>query len=127
MRVWLGLLGAAISCAVIIPPAAADDGGDRGNPVIGRAIFVRDNCSTCHGGRAGGGFGPNLRDDRPDDDEIRDAVLNGRPHGMPPYRGLLNDAEVGHLVAYIRSLRRDIEPVFTHWWEVIANRPSRCC
>lgn len=124
MRVWLGLLGAVVSCAVMVPPAAADD---RGNPTIGRAIYVRDNCATCHGGRGGGGFGPNLRDNRPNDDDIRDAVVNGTPTGMPAYRGLLNDREVDHLVAYIRSLRDNAEPVFTDWWRVIANRVSRCC
>ena len=124
MRVWLGLLGAAISYAVMIPPAVADD---KGNAKIGRAIFVRDNCSICHGGRAGGGMGPNLRDDRPNDDDIEEAVLNGTRTGMPSYRGLLNDRQIEHLIAYIRSLGDDDEPVFTHWWEVIANRVSRCC
>lgn len=28
----------------------------------GRQLFVRFNCSGCHGGRAGGGMGPSLRD-----------------------------------------------------------------
>lgn len=123
MRALTGLLAAAASFVVTIPAAQARDG----NPVIGRAIFVRDNCVTCHGGRAGGGFGPNLRDDRPNDDTIRKVVLNGTPTGMPPYRGLLNQRDIVNIIAYIRSLRDNDEPVFTHWWEFIPDRPSRCC
>ena len=72
-------------------------------------------------------MGPNLRDNRPNDDDIKKAVLNGTPTGMPAYRGLLNDREVSHLIGYIRSLRDDDEPVFTNWWDYIADRVSRCC
>ena len=36
--------------------------GDRSSAGEGRQLFVRFNCSGCHGGRAGGGMGPSLRD-----------------------------------------------------------------
>lgn len=128
MRALLGLAGAATAFAMLVPTAAADD--DDGNPVIGRAIFVRDNCASCHGGLAGGAFGPNLRDDRPDEDDVRDAVLNGTRTGMPSYQGLLGERDIRNLSAYFDTLRRDNEPTFTHWWEVIPSRfpaQTRCC
>jgi hypothetical protein len=67
-------------------------------------------------------MGPNIRDDRPNDDRIADAVLNGRPTGMPSFRGLVGAQDVENLIAYIRSLRSNDEPVFTHWWELAPTR-----
>lgn len=129
MRALLGLAGATLAVAMLAPTAAAvsDDDGD---PVIGRAIYMRDNCYGCHGVTGAGGDGPNLRDNQPNDDEIRNAVLNGRPTGMESFRGLLNERDVQHLIAYIDSLRSDEEPTSTHWWEFIPSRfpdQVRCC
>jgi hypothetical protein len=67
-------------------------------------------------------MGPNIRDDRPNDNRITDAVLNGRPTGMPSFRGLVSAQDVENLIAYIRSLRSNEEPVFTHWWELAPTR-----
>lgn len=128
MRAWLGLAGAAVAFAVLAPTAAAGD--DDGNPVIGRAIFVRDNCASCHGQFGEGGMGPNLRNNQPNDDDIREAVLNGMPTGMPSFRGLLSERDVDHLIEYIDSMRSDAEPVFSNWWDVSPSRfpgQSRCC
>ena len=129
MRALLGLAGATVAFAMFAPAASAGD--DDGNPIIGRAIFVRDNCASCHGGLAGGGFGPNLRDDRPNDDEVRNAVLNGMPGGMPSYRGLLGRRDIEHLIEYFDTLRdEDEEPTFTNWQDFIPSRfpaQSRCC
>jgi len=128
MRAWLGLAGAAVAVAVLAPAASAGD--EDSNPVIGRAIFVRDNCASCHGQFGQGAMGPNLRNNQPNDDEIRNAVLNGMPTGMPPFRGLLDDRDVEHLIAYIDSMRSDEEPIFSNWWDFIPSRfpeQSRCC
>ncbi|MCY7398541.1 MAG: cytochrome c [Sphingomonas bacterium] len=130
MRALLGLAAACAAFVTLAPSGAALAGGDDGNPVIGRAIFVRDNCAGCHGTFGGGGMGPNLRDNQPNDDAVRNAVLNGMPTGMPSYRNLLNDNDVGHLVAYLDTLERDEEPVSTHWWEFIPSHfpdQVRCC
>lgn len=67
-------------------------------------------------------MGPNIRDDRPNDNRIADAVLNGRPTGMPSFRGLVSAQDIENLIAYIRSLRSNDEPVFTHWWELAPTR-----
>jgi len=82
--------------------------------VDGRKLFVAYNCVGCHGGRAGGGMGPSLRD--PDwiygdsDLEIYGSIVQGRAHGMPAWGLKLPDEQVWKLVAYIKSLRTDHEP-----------------
>jgi hypothetical protein len=41
---------------------------------------------------------------------------------MPAFRGLVGAQDVENLIAYIRSLRSNDEPVFTHWWELAPTR-----
>lgn len=132
MRAYLGLAAATAAFVTLAltstGPALA--GGDDGNPVVGRAIFMRDNCAGCHGTFAQGGMGPNLRNDSLNDDEVREVVLNGTYTGMPSFRGLLGNREIEHLHAYFDTLGDDDEPLSTHWWEVVPSRfpgQVRCC
>jgi cytochrome c oxidase cbb3-type subunit 3 len=82
----------------------------------GRQLFVRFNCSGCHGGRAGGGMGPSLRDVDwiygSDDAQIFSSIAEGRAHGMPSWESKLTDDEVWKIVTYIKSLRTkdEIDP-----------------
>jgi cytochrome c oxidase cbb3-type subunit III len=82
--------------------------------VEGRVLFVRMNCSGCHGGRAGGGMGPSLRDVDwiygSTDAQIFDSIAEGRAHGMPAWGTKLPEDQVWKLVAYIKSLRTPDEP-----------------
>jgi cytochrome c oxidase cbb3-type subunit 3 len=84
----------------------AKDGGARGE---GRALFVRFNCSGCHGGHAGGGMGPSLRDVDwlfgSTDAQIFSSIAEGRAHGMPSWGAMLNEDQIWKLVAYIKTLR----------------------
>jgi mono/diheme cytochrome c family protein len=100
--------------------AARDDDGDRNN---GRKVFLRENCYICHGGRAGGGMCPSLREDPPDESDVRHAVEDGTESGMPSYEGRVSRKEIEDLAAYFESLRSAREPIFTHWWE--PGVPSR--
>ena len=130
MRALLSWTVASAAFVTLASSGAALAGADDGNPVVGRAIFVRDNCYSCHGTFGGGGMGPNLRDDQPNGDAVRDAVLNGKPAGMPSFRGLLDDNDVAHLIEYLDTLESNDEPVSTHWWEVIPSHfpgQVRCC
>jgi cytochrome c oxidase cbb3-type subunit III len=80
----------------------------------GRQLFIRFNCSGCHGGRAGGGMGPSLRDvdwiygDR--DAQLFSSISEGRAHGMPSWQPRLTADQIWKLVTYIRSLRTRNEP-----------------
>ena len=80
----------------------------------GRELFVRMNCSGCHGGRAGGGMGPSLRDEDwlygNTDQQIFSTILEGRAHGMPSWGKKLTNDEAWKLVAYVKSLRTPNEP-----------------
>jgi len=80
----------------------------------GRELFVRMNCSGCHGGRAGGGMGPSLRDADwlygDAEAQIFSSIAEGRAHGMPSWASLLNDDQIWKLVAYIKALRTPHEP-----------------
>jgi cytochrome c oxidase cbb3-type subunit 3 len=88
--------------------------GDRTAIVEGRRLFIRFNCSGCHGGRAGGGMGPSLRDidwiygRRAA--QVFSSIAEGRAHGMPAWQPRLTADQVWKLVAYIHSLRTRNEP-----------------
>ena len=80
----------------------------------GRRLFVHYNCSGCHGGRAGGGMGPSLRDVDwlygGTAGNIFNSIAEGRAHGMPAWGVRLPDKEVWELTAYVQSLRTPAEP-----------------
>jgi cytochrome c oxidase cbb3-type subunit 3 len=80
----------------------------------GRTLFVHFNCVGCHGGRAGGGMGPSLRDVDwlygDTDAQIFNSIAEGRDQGMPAWGTKLNDDQIWKLVAYIKSLRTPDEP-----------------
>ena len=88
--------------------------GDQGAREQGRQLFVQMNCSGCHGGRAGGGMGPSLRD--PDwiygnsPSDIFSSIVQGRAHGMPAWGLRLPSDEIWKLVSYIQSLGTPQEP-----------------
>ena len=77
-------------------------------------MFVAFNCSGCHGGHAGGGMGPSLRDQdwiyggKPA--ELYGSIADGRAHGMPAWGTRLPPAVIWQLVSYIDSLRTPDEP-----------------
>lgn len=83
----------------------------------GQQLFVALNCAGCHS-NGGGGMGRPLRDAewrygwRPED--IRASILDGRPNGMPSFRGKITDEQTAQLVAYVRSMsgltRYDVTP-----------------
>ena len=88
-----------------------------GNPQAiaeGRRIFLQYNCVGCHGGRAGGGMGPNLRDSLwtygNSDTQIFADLVEGRPAGMPAWGGKLTEDQMWKLVAYIDALATPLEP-----------------
>jgi cytochrome c oxidase cbb3-type subunit 3 len=80
----------------------------------GRTLFVQYNCAGCHGGHAGGGMGPSLRDVvwiyGNSDAHIFDSIAEGRAHGMPAWGTKLPQEQIWKLVAYIQSLRTPQEP-----------------
>jgi cytochrome c oxidase cbb3-type subunit 3 len=83
----------------------------------GQRLYNWFNCVGCHA-NGGGGSGPPLIDDKwiygSDPAQIYSTIVEGRPRGMPSFRGRIPDSEVWKIVAYVRSLAaltpRDARP-----------------
>ena len=83
----------------------------------GKRLYEQMNCVGCHF-HGGGGIGPPLMDEKwiygSDPSQIFATVVEGRPNGMPSFRGKLNDDQVWKIAAYVRSLsgqvRKDVAP-----------------
>lgn len=73
----------------------------------GKRLFTWYNCAGCHA-NGGGGMGPALMDDQwiygSDPRNIFATIIEGRPNGMPSFRGRIPDYQVWQLVAYVQSL-----------------------
>lgn len=80
----------------------------------GRHLFLMYNCVGCHGGRAGGGMGPSLRDSAwiygSSDADLFGTITEGRPNGMPTWGGKIPEDQIWKLISYIRTLRTNAEP-----------------
>jgi cytochrome c oxidase cbb3-type subunit 3 len=73
----------------------------------GKRLYNWYNCVGCHS-HGGGGMGPPLMDDKwiygSDPEQIFSTIVEGRPNGMPSFRGKIPDYQVWQLVAYVQSL-----------------------
>ena len=83
----------------------------------GKRLYEWFNCVGCHA-RGGGGMGPALMDDKwiygSSAQNIFNTISEGRPNGMPSYRGKLTNQQLWQVVAYVRSLSgqlpKDVSP-----------------
>jgi cytochrome c oxidase cbb3-type subunit III len=73
----------------------------------GKRLFESWNCSGCHS-HGGGGMGPPLMDDEwtygSDPENIVATIVEGRPNGMPAFRGRITNQQLWQIAAYVRSL-----------------------
>jgi cytochrome c oxidase cbb3-type subunit III len=73
----------------------------------GQTLYTQMNCVGCHF-HGGGGMGPPLMDDEwrygGRIDQIAASIAEGRPNGMPSWRGKLTSDQIWDLAAYVRSL-----------------------
>jgi len=73
----------------------------------GKRLYSSYNCNGCHS-QGGGGMGPPLMDEkwiyggRPE--QVFSTIVEGRPNGMPSFRGRVPDYQVWQLTAYVRSM-----------------------
>src|SRR4051795_2247550 len=83
----------------------------------GQKLYMSYNCVGCHA-NGGGGIGPPLMDSNwiygAEPQNIYATIIQGRPNGMPSFRGKIPDQQVWEIVAYVRSmsgqLRKDVAP-----------------
>lgn len=73
----------------------------------GQKLYMFFNCVGCHA-HGGGGMGPPLMDDEwiygSEPENIYATIVEGRPNGMPSFRGRIPADRLWWLVAYVRSL-----------------------
>jgi mono/diheme cytochrome c family protein len=76
----------------------------------GQRLYDWYNCSGCHA-RGGGGIGPPLMADvwryGKDPGSIYTSIVEGRPNGMPSWRGKMPEYQVWQIVTYVQTLRAD--------------------
>jgi cytochrome c oxidase cbb3-type subunit 3 len=83
----------------------------------GQQLYESYNCAGCHF-HGGGGIGPPLMDARwiygSEPQNIYDTIVEGRPNGMPSFRGKIPEFQIWEIVAYVRSLSgqlpKDVSP-----------------
>ena len=77
----------------------------------GKTLFDAFNCSGCHA-HGGGGMGPPLMDARwiygSSPTNIFATIVDGRPEGMPSFRGKIVETDVWKLVAFVRSMSGNV-------------------
>jgi Cytochrome c, mono- and diheme variants len=77
----------------------------------GKRLFNWYNCKGCHS-NGGGGMGPPLMDEQwiygSDPENIFATIMEGRPNGMPSFRGKIPEYQVWQLVAYVQSLSGNV-------------------
>jgi cytochrome c oxidase cbb3-type subunit III len=83
----------------------------------GKRLYRWYNCNGCHA-NGGGGSGPPLMDDMwiygSAPANLVATILEGRPNGMPSFRGKIPDHQAMQIAAYVRSLSgmlaKDVAP-----------------
>jgi cytochrome c oxidase cbb3-type subunit 3 len=99
------------------PPRAVErtDAPDEATLAEGRILYNQYNCAGCHAA-GGGAIGPALMDDEwiygDGLDNIFFTIVEGRPQGMPAFRGRIPDGQIRTIARYVRSLAdSDASPV----------------
>lgn len=77
----------------------------------GKKWYAAFNCNGCHA-NGGGGSGPPLMDDRwlygGSMENIVQSIREGRPNGMPSWRGKITDGQIWELAAYVLSMSGNV-------------------
>jgi mono/diheme cytochrome c family protein len=104
MRAWLMAVRGCLFALLFAPALASAEV----NPQLaakGEEVYS-DYCWTCHGEKLrnpGGGTSFDLRRLKPEDyARFVNSVLNGK-NTMPPWRGVLDEAQIDAIWAYIRA------------------------
>ncbi|HEX3895510.1 MAG TPA: c-type cytochrome [Rudaea sp.] len=97
------------------PPASDPRGREYENNAYhinqGERLYRWFNCNGCHAA-GGGDIGPALMDDQwrygGNIDQIYATIMDGRPFGMPSFRGKIPDTQAWEIAAYVRALSGNV-------------------
>lgn len=88
-------------------PRADDYEGNAVHIANGQRYYKWFNCSGCHF-NGGGGIGPPLMDETwrygGSMEQIYQSIEEGRPNGMPTFRGKIPEQQIWEIAAYVRTL-----------------------
>jgi cytochrome c oxidase cbb3-type subunit 3 len=105
-----GVAVSALSPGPAPPAVRATLAADQNNAYAmneGKRLFESYNCTGCHA-HGGGAIGPALMDQvwiyGSDPENVFATIVEGRPNGMPSFRGKVPDYQVAELAAYVRSM-----------------------
>ena len=74
----------------------------------GQRLYGWYNCAGCHSTNGGGGMGPPLIDGKwiygSSPENIYATIVEGRPNGMPSWRGRIPRSQIWQIVAYVRTM-----------------------
>jgi cytochrome c oxidase cbb3-type subunit 3 len=77
----------------------------------GKKLYVWFNCNGCHA-NGGGDSGPPLMDEKwiygGAIENVVATIREGRPNGMPSFRGRIPDDQIWEIAAYVRSMGRAV-------------------
>jgi len=89
------------------PSVANPDENNSWMMAEGKRFYEAYNCVGCHA-HGGGGMGPPLMDEKwiygHDPQQVYASIVQGRPNGMPSFRGKISNDQLWEIVAYVRSL-----------------------
>ena len=88
-------------------PRRAEYEGNAFHIAEGQRLFTWYNCSGCHA-HGGGDIGPPLIDGAwrygGELEQIYASIVQGRPNGMPSFRGKVTEQQLWQLSAYVRAM-----------------------
>jgi cytochrome c oxidase cbb3-type subunit 3 len=101
----------------------------------GQRYYEWFNCVGCHA-HGGGGMGPPLIDSRwiygSEPENVFATIMQGRPNGMPAFRGRIPQQQAWQIVAFVRSIAlltpKDVRPQRSdslYYQEPSGQEPSR--
>lgn len=85
---------------------STEDGGDSTvNAQAAEEAFNQNNCTSCHGGDLGGGFGPALTDagSKYSSEEIVDIIKNGK--GSMPAQESVSDEDAQLIAGWLATMK----------------------
>jgi cytochrome c oxidase cbb3-type subunit 3 len=93
--------------STLSPPAKNDYEQNAYAMSEGKRLYSWFNCVGCHA-HGGGGMGPPLMDPKwvygSQPEQVFSSIVEGRPNGMPSFRGRIPDFQVWQIAAYVRSM-----------------------
>lgn len=93
-------LAALCSCAIAAPPLDSARQQEL-------AYLLKQDCGSCHGMTLRGGLGPPLLSsalaEKPDE-YLQIIIAKGvAVRGMPPWKGILSEADINHIIKLLRT------------------------